>query len=199
MSKPIQVGITGGIGSGKSLICKIFGTLGIPLYDADSRAKMLMTIDKILVQQIKKEFGNLSYHPDGSLNKEHLRRTFGQPDEVRKLNGLVHPRVAEDYSKWVEENRKHKYVIKEAALLIESGSADKLDYLIVVFAPKDLRVKRVLKRDLLRTPQEVESIINNQLSDVEKMEKADHVIVNDETRLVIPQVLELHERFNSMN
>ena len=147
MKKPIQVGITGGIGSGKSVICRIFTSLGIATYDADSRAKILMTTDRILVDQIKKEFGNLSYHRDGSLNKEHLRQSFSDPLRLKKLNELVHPRVAADYGNWVAQHADDNYVIKEAALLIESGSADKLDYLIVVYAPKPLRIQRVLNRD----------------------------------------------------
>ncbi|HCM76985.1 MAG TPA: dephospho-CoA kinase [Cytophagales bacterium] len=199
MERPFQVGITGGIGSGKSLVCRIFGVLGIPLYDADSRAKILMTTDRILVDQIKKEFGNLSYHPDGSLNREHLRKAFSNTSELNKLNAIVHPRVAMDYKKWVDQQIGFKYVIKEAALLLESGSAKELDHLIVVFAPKPLRIQRVLKRDPHRSQLEVENIINNQMDDKEKMALANDVIVNDETCLVIPQVLELHERLNLMN
>ncbi|MGE0590304.1 MAG: dephospho-CoA kinase [Cyclobacteriaceae bacterium] len=199
MSKPLEVGITGGIGSGKSLICRIFGCLGIPLYDADSRAKNLMTTDRILVDQIQQEFGNLSYDSTGRLNREHLRKAFSDPGEIKKLNKLVHPRVAEDYAKWVNKHNEAKYVIKEAALLIESGSARNLNQLIVVSAPKSLRLQRVLKRDPQRTLQEVENIMMNQMSEEEKMAKADFIIVNDETRLVIPQVLELHGRFNLMN
>ncbi|MCB0488885.1 MAG: dephospho-CoA kinase [Cyclobacteriaceae bacterium] len=199
MSKPLEIGITGGIGSGKSLICRIFGCLGIPLYDADSRAKNLMTTDRILVDQIRQEFGNLSYDSMGRLNREHLRKAFSDPGEIKKLNKLVHPRVAEDYAKWVNKHNEAKYVIKEAALLIESGSAQNLNQLIVVSAPKSLRLQRVLKRDPQRTPQEVENIMMNQMSEEEKMARADFIIVNDETRLVIPQVLELHGRFNVMN
>lgn len=199
MSKPLQIGITGGIGCGKSLICRIFGTLGIPLYDADSRAKILMTTDRILVEQIKKEFGILSYNSDGSLNKEHLRKAFGDKKEIEKLNNMVHPRVAVDYDLWVAEQEKAKYVIKEAALLIESGSYKSLDKLIVVSAPKDLRIQRILQRDPYRTEKEIEHIINNQMDQDQKIKAADFVIVNDESQLVIPQVLELHERFNTMN
>ncbi|MEQ8424332.1 MAG: dephospho-CoA kinase, partial [Cyclobacteriaceae bacterium] len=159
MNKPIQVGITGGIGSGKSLVCRIFGSLGIPLYDADSRAKILMTTDRILVDQIKKEFGNLSFNEDGKLNKEHLRKAFNDPQEIKKLNKLVHPCVGRDYANWVSQQSESKYVIKEAALLIESGSAKELNHLVVVFAPKELRVQRVLKRDPHRSPTEIENII----------------------------------------
>lgn len=199
MSRPFQVGITGGIGCGKSLVCKIFGSLGIPLYDADSRAKILMTTDRILVDQIKKEFGILSYHEDGSLNKEHLRKAFNDPKELERLNQLVHPRVAVDYDLWVAKHDEHKYVIKEAALLIESSANKVLDKIVVVSAPQWLRVKRVLKRDPYRTEKEIDQIISNQMDEALKLSKADYVIVNDESRLVIPQVLELHERFSAMN
>ncbi len=199
MKKPLEVGITGGIGCGKTWVCRIFGSLGIPLYDADSRAKNLMTTDRILVEQIKKEFGSLSYNEAGGLNKEHLRRAFGDSQALQRLNELVHPRVAIDYATWVKQQYGFNYVIKEAALLIESGSAEKLDKLIVVFAPKSLRIQRILKRDPNRTPEEIENIIRNQMDEQEKVKKADYVIVNDESRLVIPQVLVLHDRFNLMN
>lgn len=199
MSKILRIGITGGIGSGKSLICKIFGHLGIPLYDADSRAKGLMTTDRILVEQIKKEFGLLSFNPAGDLNKEHLRKAFANPLELKKLNALVHPRVAVDFENWAAQQTGYKYIIKEAALLIESGAYKKLDRLVVVLAPKALRIQRVVKRDPHRSQQEIESIIGNQMSDEAKIDLADDVIVNDEMHLVIPQVLELHERLTSMN
>lgn len=158
-----------------------------------------MTTDRILVDQIRQEFGNLSYDSTGRLNREHLRKAFSDPGEIKKLNKLVHPRVAEDYARWVSEHNEAKYVIKEAALLIESGSAQNLNQLVVVSAPKSLRLQRVLKRDPQRTRQDVENIMMNQMNEEEKMAKADFIIVNDETRLVIPQVLELHGRFNVMN
>src|SRR4051812_48778221 len=100
---PLQIGITGGIGSGKSLVSKIFHVLGVPIYDADSRAKNLMTTDGILVSQIEKEFGVLSYNSDGALNSAHISKlVFNNPDRLNVLNGLVHPRVAEDYKQWVD-------------------------------------------------------------------------------------------------
>lgn len=158
-----------------------------------------MTTDGILIAQIKKEFGTLSFHRDGRLNKEHLKQVFTQPERLKKLNALVHPRVASDYGDWVSKQIGCKYVIKEAALLIESGAAKKLDQLIVVLSPVSLRIKRVLQRDPGRSELEVINIISNQTSDMEKEKFADYVIVNNETRLVIPQVLELHKRFTSMN
>ncbi|HNV28127.1 MAG TPA: dephospho-CoA kinase [Cyclobacteriaceae bacterium] len=200
MQKPIQIGITGGIGSGKSLVCKIFGVLGVPAYDADSRAKNLMTTDGILIDQIKKEFGSLSYDVKGGLNREFLSATvFSKQDKLKQLNALVHPRVAVDYKQWVEEHEGNKYVLKEAALLFESGSYKELDKIIVVTAPKEIRIERVLARDNHRTKEDVEKIIQNQISEEEKEAKANFIIRNNESELIVPQVVDLHKRFNSMN
>lgn len=154
MNRPLQIGITGGIGSGKSLVCRMFACLGVPVYDADSRAKSVMTTDGILVMQIKKEFGGLSYHADGSLNRNYLAGTvFNNPERLEVLNKLVHPRVGEDYLKWLDKQREHAYVLKEAALLYESGSYKALDKVIVVHAPEAVRVARVRQRDPHRSEQ----------------------------------------------
>jgi dephospho-CoA kinase len=193
----LQIGITGGIGSGKSVVCKIFSALGIPVYDADSRAKTLMTTDGILVDQIKKEFGLLSFHEDGTLNREYLATVFSDAGQLARLNQLVHPRVAEDYRRW-SERQQSVYVLKEAALLFETKSFRLLDKTIVVNAPETLRMKRVLQRDKHRNQQQIENIMNNQLPEEEKLKQADFVIRNDETQLVIPQVLALHEVFMAM-
>ncbi len=199
MHQPIQIGITGGIGSGKSLICRIFHVLGVPVYDADSRAKKLMTTDGILVDQIKKEFGTLSYDEKGELNRELLAKTvFNHPDKLARLNALVHPRVAEDYNQWISEQSGANYCLKEAALLFEAGSYQLLDKILVVVASDELRVKRVLQRDPHRNKADVERIIKNQMPQEEKIRRADYVIKNDETELVVPQVVKLHEWFNSM-
>jgi dephospho-CoA kinase len=195
-NRPLQIGITGGIGSGKSLVCKIFACLGVPIYDADSRAKSIMTTDGILVEQIKKEFGSLSYHEDGRLNREYLSAAvFNDADKLKRLNELVHPCVGADSEKWMEENATHPYLLREAALLFESGSFKNCDKIIVVTAPEALRVKRVLQRDKQRTEQEVIAIIRNQMTEEEKVKRADFVIHNNETELVVPQVLKLHEQF----
>jgi len=196
VSTPLQIGITGGIGSGKSLICKIFHCLGIPVYDADSHAKELMTTDGILLSKIKKEFGELSFNTDGSLNRNYLSSAvFNDVEKLKKLNSLVHPRVGEDYSRWVEQKRTYPYVLKEAALLFEASSNQFLDKVIVVYAPVTLRIQRVLKRDPHRTEDQVRAIVENQLPEEEKMKRADFILVNDEKVLLIPQVLELHARF----
>lgn len=200
VSTPLQIGITGGIGSGKSLVCRIFGCLGIAAYDADSRAKAVMTTDGILVSQIKKEFGRLSYHEDGTLNREHLSATvFSDPERLKVLNQLVHPRVGEDYKRWLSEHRSQRYVLKEAALLYEADTHTSLDKIIVVYAPVDTRVRRVLQRDAHRNEAQVRAIIESQMSDEEKAKRADYVIANDESRLVIPQVLDLHKMFLAGN
>lgn len=200
MRKPLQVGITGGIGSGKSLVCRIFQCLGISVYDADSRAKSLMTTDGILVSQIRQEFGDLAYHADGSLNRKYLGETvFNDPDKLELLNKLVHPRVGEDYRQWLKENSREVYVLKEAALMFEAGSYKALDKIIVVYAPEDIKVSRVLGRDLHRSEKDVRAIIKNQMPDEAKLKRADHIIFNDDSQLVIPQVLSLHQLFLSGN
>ncbi len=156
-----------------------------------------MTTDGILISGIKKEFGNLSYHSDGTLNRKFIGEVaFREPDKLKALDALVHPRVAFDYTNWVNA-QSHRYVIKEAALLFEAGSYKALDKIIVVSAPEDLRVKRVLARDPNRSEQMVRDIIRNQMDESEKTKRADFVVINDESQLVIPQVLALHEKFMS--
>jgi dephospho-CoA kinase len=198
MPRPLQVGITGGIGSGKSTVVKIFSCLNIPTYDADSRAKYLMNNNDSLVNQIRNTFGSESYDDDGNLNRRYLaEHVFGQPDQLQKLNDLVHPKVAEDYAEWVSNNEAASYIIKEAALLYESGSARSLDKIIVVTAPESMRVDRVMKRDN-RSRSEIVSIMERQLHQDKLTSMADYIIANDESVLLIPQVLNLHQEFSSL-
>jgi dephospho-CoA kinase len=198
LKRPLQIGITGGIGSGKSFVCKIFACLGVHVYDADSHAKELMTTDGILVSEIKKEFGVLSYNVDGSLNRTYLSSTvFNDPERLKTLNGLVHPRVGINYEQWVDQRKDQPYVLKEAALLFEANSYKSLDKVIVVHANEALRLQRVLNRDHHRTADQVLAIIKNQMPEEEKLKRADFMIRNDETTLLIPQVVELHHRFIS--
>jgi dephospho-CoA kinase len=197
VATPKQIGVTGGIGSGKSMVCKIFHALGAPVYDSDSRAKILMTTDGILIERIKKEFGTLSFNPDGTLNRKFLGEQVFQDDQKRQLlDKLVHPRVVADYEAWVN-TQSFAYVVKEAALLIETGSYKALDATIVVTAPDELRIGRVLQRDPHRTQQMVKDIINSQMPQDEKASKADHVVVNDGRIAILPQVLALHQQFMS--
>ncbi|HTH55151.1 MAG TPA: dephospho-CoA kinase [Cyclobacteriaceae bacterium] len=194
--KSLKVGVTGGIGSGKSLVCKIFGQLGAPVYDADSRARRLMTEDKVLVEQIKAKFGEQSYANNGDLNREYLgKEVFNNSLRLEMLNGLVHPRVGLDSERWMKENADAPYVIKEAALLFEAGSYKALDKIIVVTAPEAMRVSRVIHRDKSRTREDVLKIIRSQMREEDKISRADFVLRNDESELLIPQILKLHERF----
>lgn len=196
MNKPLQVGVTGGIGSGKSLVCKVFYALGVPVYDADSRAKAIMTTDGILVSQIKAEFGDLSYNTDGSLNRSYLsEQIFQHPHLRERLNALVHPLVAIDTEQWVNQQVGHAYVIREAALMFESGSYKKLNASILVAAPEALRMKRVRQRDPQRTEDAIRKIMEAQMPEEEMRKRADFIIENDETQLVLPQIIQLHQHF----
>lgn len=196
MFKPLQIGITGGIGAGKSTVCKIFSVLGIPTYDADSRAKAVMTTDGILVEGIKKEFGTLSFKSSGELNREYLAtEVFNNEQKLKKLNALVHPRVEVDYRNWLKEQIGAPYVLKEAALLIETGSYKALDYLLLITAPEEVRIGRVLERDKHRNRAQVKEIIKNQLDETEKLTVANFIINNDGKHSLLEQVLKLHEQF----
>ncbi len=191
----MQVGITGGIGVGKSIVCKILGILGIPVYDADTRARQLMESSPDLRSEITTAFGEDSYTAAGQINRSYLAElVFSNKEKVDQLNSLVHPRVARDYASWVDQHRqKHPYLIKEAALLIESGSYRQLDYLVTVVAPEALRIERVLARDPHRNRDQVQSIISRQLSDAQRIDKSDRILYNDEKQPLLQQVLDLHQ------
>ncbi|MEM7550204.1 MAG: dephospho-CoA kinase [Bacteroidota bacterium] len=196
MRKALEIGVTGGIGSGKSLVCHIFSSLRIPVYSADDRAKSLMNEDSELRNQIKTAFGEQSYLEGGNLDRAYLAKlVFSDQKKVKQLNALVHPAVRSDYKRWSSTKQKYPYLIREAALMIESGIYKDLDYLIHVKAPEDLRVQRIEKRDPQRSREEIKNIISNQLSDRDRDEKSDFVISNSEKTLLIPQVLELHKVF----
>lgn len=192
MSRPLTVGVTGGIGAGKTLVTKLFSILNVPIYYADDRAKELMNSQ--LIEAIIKNFGSESY-VDGKLNRAYLASTvFSNKVELQKLNSIVHPAVALDFENWIKKNASTLYVIKEAALLVETGSYKQLDKLIVVTAPQQLRVERIKARDSFRSEKEIENIIANQSADKEKIELADFIIVNDEKTLLILQVIEIDKK-----
>ncbi len=195
-NKPLKVGITGGIGSGKSIVSKMFSLLGAPVYNADLRARWLMENDIELVAQIKSGFGESSYK-NGVVNRDYLaKEVFSNKNKLEQLNHLVHPAVSRDFEHWLSLRSKSSYVLKEAALLIESGSYKSLDVLIAVSCPFELRVKRVLERDPFRSRNEVSQIIENQITDKEREALADIIIFNDEENSLIDQVLNLHLKFS---
>ncbi|CAN5196055.1 dephospho-CoA kinase [soil metagenome] len=195
MHQPLQVGITGGIGAGKSLVSGIFKTLGIPVYDADSRARSLMENDLVLIEEIKEEFGISAYKNDGTLDRAFLSSaTFGKKDRLEKLNSLVHPRVGTDYANWSARYTEFSYVLREAALMYESNAHLSVDKMIVVSAPEGVRVRRITLRDPQRTIDQIKAIIDSQWPEDNKIKRADYIIVNDDRTMVIPQVLALHEK-----
>ncbi|MEO5570292.1 MAG: dephospho-CoA kinase [Bacteroidia bacterium] len=191
----LKIGITGGIGSGKSIVCKIFSQLLIPVYVADEAAKKLMITDPELISNLEKEFGEKIYYSKNELNKKKLADiVFNNPEALKKVNSLVHPAVRKDFDKWAEEHYSAPYVIEEAAILFESGAYNNMDYVITVIAPEEVRLKRVMLRDNVSEGY-VKDIAKNQMSEEEKKQLADFVVVNDTEQFLIPQVLDLHNRF----
>ncbi|ALW84360.1 dephospho-CoA kinase [Hymenobacter sedentarius] len=194
----LRIGITGGIGSGKSIVSRLFQALGVPIYDADSRARWLMENDAELRQQLSAAFGPDTYDVNGRLNRPVLAGTvFRNPALLAQLNALVHPHVGTDFESWAtaQQHAGHAYVLKEAALLFEAGSYKQLDRIITVYAPLAVRAARVLRRDPHRTAADVEAIMGKQLSEEEKVARADYVLTNDDVQPLLPQVLALHAAF----
>ena len=190
-----KVGITGGIGSGKSVVGRLFQVLGVPLYDSDARAKWVMTHDSTLRADLQGTFGPETFTTEGDLNRPYLARVaFHDPTQLARLNALVHPTVGRDFVQWAtaQQQAGHAYVLKEAALLFESGAYQQLDCILTVFAPLAIREARVLRRDSHRTPEDVAAIMGKQLSEEEKMQCAHYVIYNDNQQPLLPQVLRLH-------
>ena len=197
----IKVGITGGIGSGKTTVCAIFERLGVPVYYADKRATELMTESKELVSAIKALLGDEAYQNDGSLNTKYISGiVFNDEDKLLKLNALVHPAVQKDYDSWTEvlASKNFAYCLKEAALLVETGLYKDLDKLIVVSAPLEDRIRRVVTRDNT-TEEQVLKRKNAQLNEAEKVNLADYVIVNDKVTDLVPQVSKIHFDLMSVN
>ncbi|MDB5129915.1 dephospho-CoA kinase [Mucilaginibacter sp.] len=193
-----KVGITGNIGSGKTTVCKIFEILGIPVFYADDEAKKVMIEDDVLIAGIKQAFGKEAYFEDGALNRKHIAGiVFNNKEELLKLNALVHPAVFRAFDKWVINQKNVPYVLKEAALLFESDSYKMCDRSVLVTAPLDIRIQRVTQRDGI-TADEVKSRNDRQFSEEKKLATANDVIINDDTQLVIPQIMKLHELYLSL-
>lgn len=193
----LKIGLTGGIGSGKSTVAGIFKVLGIPVFDADLEAKLIMEKDEELALSIKNLFGLQSY-TDKKLNRKYIADiVFNNPDKLEQLNALVHPAAILAASNWMNLQTA-PYVVKEAALLFEADSARHLDYIIGVYSPKRLRLKRVMERDNV-TAEQVLARMRRQMDEEEKMKLCDFVAVNDEQQLLIPQVVQLHGKFLEMS
>ena len=193
----LKVGITGGIGSGKSTITSLFHNLGVPIYNSDERAKLLLSNDVDLMDQIKILFGQESYS-NNKLNRAHIANiVFQDNDMLKELNAIVHPLVKIDFENWLLLQKKEPLVIKEAAILIESGAYKELDILIVVFANKEIRIKRVMNRDNV-AKEDVEKRIETQLSDSERLKFAHYSIENNKDQSNLKkQVGELYKQLLS--
>jgi dephospho-CoA kinase len=193
----LRIGLTGGIGSGKSTVAKIFSTIGIPVFYADVAARDVMNEDVVLKQKIKQIFGDAAYEND-MLNRKYIADiVFNDPFKLEQLNAIVHPATISVAHQWMLQQTT-PYVIKEAALFFEAGSTEGLDYIIGVYAPQHIRIQRVMQRDNV-TRDEVLARMSKQINEEMKMRLCDFVIVNDEQTMIIPQVLKLHEKFTALS
>lgn len=187
----IIVGLTGGIGSGKTTVAKQFKTLGIPVYIADVEAKNLMRKSKIIKRKLIHLFGEKAYIND-ILNKQFVADIiFNDKAYLQKMNDIIHPRVAKHFKKWMSK-QEAPYIIKEVAILFENGGHKAYDYIVTVTAPKDLRVKRVLMRDDT-TKEKIQAIMKNQWTDKEKIKYSHYVIDNVDLEMTKNQVIEIHK------
>jgi dephospho-CoA kinase len=197
-NKPIRVGITGGIGSGKTIVTKIFSLLSVPVYYADERAKWLLENNAEVKEGLIRLFGPASFSREGINRKFIAEQIFNDERKLNQLNALVHPEVGKDFEEWAEGQYSSDYILKEAALMFESGSYKLLDLVITVFSPEDLRIKRILERDPHRTKEDILKIIARQMNEEEKIKKSSYVIYNDEKQLLITQVLKLDSIIREM-
>ena len=193
----LKVGITGGIGSGKTFVCKVFETLGIPVYDADTQAKLLMNTNPELKAALQTYFGNSIYH-DGILVRHQLAEIiFNDRTALEKVNGWVHPAVADDFERWCT-GQSSPYVLEEAAIIFERNMAHRFEKVILVTAPDDIRIERVCIRDRI-APEVVRQRMANQWPEEKKINLADYIIYNDNIQMITPQVMAIHRQLFSVS
>lgn len=192
---PLQAGVTGGIGAGKSVVCRIFGCLGVPVYEADVRARWLTDHDPAIREEVTVLLGEAAF-ADGTYNRKFVAsKVFSDPNLLQKLNGIIHPRVFADSDSWLLRQARQPYVIREAALMNRAGEGNTLDFVVVVTAPLPIRIERIRERDPQRQKTEIQAIIDRQISEEARLKLADFVINNDPNTALIPQVLSLHKKF----
>ena len=194
--KPLLVGLTGGIGSGKTTVTKVFTAMGIPVFNSDNVAKEIINTDKEVVAAISQQFGAV-YSNNLLDTKKMAAIVFNDKTALEQLNNIVHPKVAQHFNNWVKENSSEPILIKEAAVLIESGAYQQMDKVILVIAPETLRIKRVMKRDKV-SEEKVKERLSKQLSDAEKTNYANYLVDNGSNELVMPQVLKIIEQLLSL-
>ncbi len=188
----IKIGVTGGIGSGKSTACRVFALLGIPCYDSDREAKRLMNTDPLLKTRIAALLGPKSYTAQGLDRSYVSSRVFTHPHLLQELNAIVHPAVATDFARWADQQHA-PYVIEESAILFESGADRFMDRTVAVIAPETIRIRRVCRRDH-QNEAAIKARIANQMSDEERARRADYILKADDKTLLIPQILALHQQ-----
>jgi len=189
----LRIGVTGGIGSGKSTVCNILMNLGVPVFYSDLAGRKILNDDEEVKAEVRKAFGSDMFNADGSLDRHRMANlVFNDPKALSELNEIIHPKVKEAFEEWALENEKSPYVVKEAAILFESGSYYDLDKVVNVFAPKENRIKRVMKRDGV-DEEAVRKRMRFQYTDEERNDLADFIIMNEEDIDLLPQVMELHE------
>ncbi len=194
----IKVGLTGGIGSGKSFVSLIFKEFNIPIYNSDIEAKKLYYRDDVKSEMLK-YFGNEVYVSSGEIDKKYLSKLiFSDKKALYKVNEIIHPLVKEHFSAWLKIHYDSAYIIKEAAILFESGAYKQLDKVVVVIAPEELRMRRVLARDNIDKKQIKEKILS-QMAESEMIKRSDFVIINDEKNALLPQINKLHQLFSKQN
>lgn len=192
----LKIGITGGIGSGKTIIAHVFEILGVPVFYSDAVAKNLLSQDKNVKHQIINIFGEALLSDKNEIDKNLLSKiVFSDKEKLAKLNSIIHPEVKKVFENWLKEQTKTntKYILKEAALLFEAGTYKELDKIITVIAPKDLRIKWVMKRDNI-TAEAIIKRMENQWTDDEKIKLSDFIIQNDDKTLLLPQILKIHNK-----
>ena len=188
----LTVGITGGIGSGKSTVCRVFELLDVPVFYADAEARKLQNEDAEVKAAMISLLGKEIYSAEGLNRKLVSEKVFADKNLLNQLNKIIHPATINAFKKWKENYTDKPYVLKEAAILFESGTNIGLDRIIVVTAPEELRIVRIMERDAI-TGEQIISRMKNQMREEEKTSRADFVIVNDEKQAIIPQVMKVHE------
>ncbi|HLG03228.1 MAG TPA: dephospho-CoA kinase [Bacteroidia bacterium] len=192
----LKIGLTGGIGSGKTTVANVFRALRVPVFEADEIAREMQEQDQNVRLQIRDAFGPGVFENDTRLDRKKLASiVFNDPQQLEKLNAIVHPAVGRAFAGFCEANKEHPYVIKEAAILFETGQEKMLDAMICVAAPEALRIERVMKRDQVMAAQ-VQARMQNQWPEAEKVKRSQFIVVNDEQEFVLPQVLKIHENLS---
>lgn len=192
----LKIGVTGGIGSGKTLVCSAISAMGIPVYNSDIESRLIVDSDKEVINLIKNLFG-AGIYVDGKLERKKVAElVFANRDLLEKLNNIIHPAVARHFAQWVEQYAHHKMIVQEAAILFESGVYKYLDKIIGVIAPLEIRIERIINRDSTNYSS-VQSRMNNQLSEEELIKRCDYIIVNDGVQLVVPQINEILNKISN--